>query len=58
MYQYKIIIIFTPYVMYGIGIGLIISCIWEKGQEARKKLGLFTWFCATVLMGMLIWPMH
>ena len=49
-------IYWTPYCLYVIGLGLIISCIWERGKDARRKLGLFGWFCATtILLLMVLW---
>lgn len=51
---YKLWLILTPYVMYFVGLVLIISCVWDKGKEARKSLGLFSWFIATVILGLII----
>ena len=51
---YKFWLVLTPYVMYFLGFVLILSCIWEKGREARSSLGLFSWFLATVLLGIII----
>jgi len=44
----------TPYWLYAIGTLLVVSCVWEKGREARQKLGLFAWFCATVILIVLV----
>ncbi len=40
----------TPYWLYIVGTGLVVSCIWERGRTARRRLGLFAWFCATAIL--------
>jgi len=36
------------------GFILVVSCVWEKGREARQRMGLFAWFCATALLVVLV----
>ena len=47
-------IYWTPYWLYMAGFILVVSCVWEKGREARQRMGLFGWFCATALLVVLV----
>ena len=46
----------TPWFLYIGSVFFGISCIWEKGSDARKRIAIAMLLFGTVIMAILIWP--
>lgn len=46
----------TPWWLYIGAFILTISCVWERGRQARKQIAIVMFFVGTVILAILVWP--